>query len=144
METEIDFRMWSFVKSDPKKSKMFYDTNIVMECLKQQKLFDTGGTTTKGFDHISDGSSFLQFSSFKDVDGIKIFQGDVLKVVSKTFDLMFMIVEIRFEKGSFVCYNKFANWGLLNRLFQTDMSTEYITKVIGNIKDNPELIITNN
>ncbi len=67
------FRLWNNAGD---KSKMFYDTEQVMECLKQQMLFDDKEHKYHklGFDHIGNGSSFMQHS------GLKGFQGDIADV----------------------------------------------------------------
>ena len=64
MNREIKFRMWNNVKSDPQKSKMFYDLENVFECLKQQMAWDSHDVFTLQYNHVGDGSVFMQFTAY--------------------------------------------------------------------------------
>ena len=68
MNRKIKFRMWNYVKDNPSKSKMFYDTFEVMACLKQQIAYDLDKHPL-GYDHVSDGSCFMQFPGLTDKNG---------------------------------------------------------------------------
>jgi len=127
---EIKFRMWNFVKENPAASKMFYDADEVVECLMQQIKFDNN--PRRGYDHVSDGVSFMQL--IKNIDGTDIYEGDV--VVWKVNDI---------ERTASVYFDEQASCFWMGRDKSTDqlvlndwMRGEY--QVIGNIHENPELL----
>jgi len=62
----IKFRMWNNVGLNPKKSKYFYDIDMVMDCLKQQMIFNQNPNNKLGYNHVGDGNSFEQFTGLKD------------------------------------------------------------------------------
>lgn len=80
---EIKFRLWN---SAGKHSKMFYDVFQVSECLKQQLLYDSGAKSTSAYNHIGDGSSFMQFIEKKDIKGRDAYDGDIVKYKSISCD----------------------------------------------------------
>lgn len=127
MSREIKFRLWNNVESGG--SRMFYDTEQVMECLKQQLLFENKEHKYHklGYDHIGDGSVFMQYTGLKDEKGIEIYEGDIMQygVMKKP---------VVFSCGSFGVVNQhpdgqsFGSYQIQNGI------------VIGNVHQNPELL----
>lgn len=76
-----------------------------------------------------------QFTGMSDCNGIKIFEGDVLRWPKSEFNYL-----IKYENGAFICYHiDLKNldecelkWGGIWRFAELGMETE----VIGNIHDN--------
>jgi uncharacterized phage protein (TIGR01671 family) len=126
---EIKFRMWNFVKENPEKSKMFYDANEVMECLKQQCENDEE-YMWHGHDHVSEGSVFMQFAGFNDKNDIKIYEGDVLMYIGSNQSEMV----VSFKDGCFVGEGPFNTLPLKDYFEALDFES---IEVIGNIYQNP-------
>lgn len=134
MNREIKFRMWNNVTSKPDASRMFYDTEQVMECLKQQIYFDSGHIL--GYDHIGDGNAFMQFTGLLDKNGKEIFEGDIVKCFEDLdIEEIEHIAVVEFTDAQFVLADieQPETWPFDNR-----------TEIIGNIHENPELIKTQN
>lgn len=69
-----------------------------------------------------------EFSGFKDIDGVEIYEGDILKGAD-------LIVKVVWENGHFLAYDLDEISDYLDFLLNT-----FRLKVIGNIHDNPELL----
>lgn len=84
-----------------------------------------------------------QFTGLKDINGAKIWEGDILKFIDRDSKYTYCVV---FENGSFVCYHSILKnwdgtpykWGLLLRV--NELGDKFKPIRIGNIFDNPELL----
>lgn len=123
---EIKFRFWS-------GTKMFYDVENVLECLKQQISFDNKIHGLVRYNHVGNGGAFLQFTGFQDVTGENIYEGDIMELDKS-------IYYISFNNGSFCMTQKYTN-SIYNFTFsEFDVEEKKKIKIIGNIYENPDLI----
>ena len=84
----------------------------------------------------------MQYTGFK-IKNKEVYEGDIIKGRKDT------VYKVVFERGCFFLYhvNLFnpdknnLRWGLLSRLFDSDMiDIEKDCEIIGNIHENPELL----
>ena len=122
MSREIKFRAWDKVN----KIMTYNSINAInfdgQILLNDGKFYDINKT-----DYI-----LMQYTNFVDANGIKIFEGDVVKSNNNH------LFVINFKYGSFG-----ANWikdDFVWHSFATNSFIEKKFEVIGNIYENPELI----
>lgn len=133
MNRILKFRMWNFVKDDPRKSKMFYDSDEVMACLSQQIIFD-GVFLKKGYDHISDGNSFMQLTGLIDKNGKEIYEGDILDAGDRIVKVVWHEQAGQWDTDFIRYKGHRSSNGLLNS------DWKYRAVVIGNIFETPFLL----
>lgn len=127
---KIKFRMWNNCEFK-ENSKMFYDTEQVMNCLIQQ--IDYEDTIVGGYNHIGDGNSFMQFTGLKDKNEKEIYEGDVLGFSEKSKSI------VTFDNGGFEIFGEPIGWTFDQESGFSKYDFKYC-EVIGNIHENPELL----
>ena len=78
-----------------------------------------------------------QYTGLTDKNGVKIFEGDILRIGLEEDD--YIVCQVYEYRGVLCVDYETADWDF-NALGFLDNDTGYIFEVIGNIHDNPELI----
>lgn len=121
---EIKFRMWN----ESNSSRFFYDTDNVMECLKQQIIFNANSLDKMGYNHTGNGNYFEQFTGLKDKNGKDIYEGSIFKCLDgKNRELIY-------ANG---CFGFEGTISTVVHQGSFELSQE---EIIGNIHENPELL----
>ena len=81
-----------------------------------------------------------QHTGLSDKNGKKVFEGDIIKTVTNSFDRDEFITEIKFGARRGVQGFYLANGRMMFYFGQKDLTVMDDTEVIGNIHDNPELL----
>ncbi|NFH34503.1 hypothetical protein FDC49_19395 [Clostridium sporogenes] len=129
---EIKFRFWDNVINN-----MYYGEEVSKSknelrhnwyCITKEKGLMVGNVGPSGMDNYD--LIIMQYTGLKDKNGVEIYEGDIVKIVSKVTGL--------FTKGKVV-----QGYGCF--LVQYDWNTHLLCEfhnieVIGNIYANPELV----
>lgn len=129
---EIKFRAWN-----PMGNRFLEPTSCI-ECLRQQLQFNYGHKEPLGYNHLSDGMVFVQYTGLKDLDENEIYEGDILQVRTVK-GLQYHTVELvdHMTYSGFRLYGKDRRWNIpLTR--SRKVNGQF--KVVGNIYQNPELL----
>ncbi len=132
---EIKFRVW-----DTKSESMEYEIAIGKGYGEDSFILFLGLGETFIID--DDIVKIMQYTGFK-IKNKEVYEGDIIKGRKDT------VYKVVFERGCFFLYhlNLFnpdktnLRWGLLSRLFDSDMiDIEKDCEIIGNIHEKPELL----
>ena len=121
---ELKFRAW-----DPDRKKMFTHPKWVMFTVDK-----SGNLTAKnyGYDHQERELEIMQFSGLRDVDGVEIYDGDIVRLNGGGISAVEFI-----DCGFYVKVQSI--YSLLRYDWELICNWESI-KVIGNIHENQELL----
>jgi len=128
MSREIKFRIWN-----PSGNNILYDIDNVFKCLEQQLSFDKTMPNrgfTVPYNHKGEGMVWMEFTGVKDEVGEDIFEGDIL--------------QFPFEMGIAYVINDGFRFAVKSpgseAIDYEGESVLKLTRRIGNIYENPELI----
>lgn len=119
---EIKFRAWD------KEKKQIFDVSNINFIGEEIDVYtnDSSSGDWIGFDYIE----LMQYTGLKDKNGVEIYEGDIVKVMDRTF----AIVKYSRDRGAYYldCERKIGDVGLI---CQYDM-----IKRVGNVYETPELV----
>ena len=127
---EIKFRgkdllgKWRYGDFIQEKWKSILNTNEKAYMIKKDKRAWTVDKETLG-----------QYTGLKDKNGVEIYEGDVINCNNRNF-----IVKFRKERGGFFPFACGDGCGCCEDEVISLYALEELTKIIGNIWDNPELL----
>jgi uncharacterized phage protein (TIGR01671 family) len=141
VKREIKFRVW-----DKQVKRMFLpltDLHIKWNKHTGSDLFceieasDDGKGGKWSCSDSADGYEIMQYSGLKDKNGKDIYDGDIIQFAETYYYL------VRYEDAKFVGYHANNNWGKWGDLYKLAERRfdKYNYVVIGNIYENPELVI---
>lgn len=121
MMRQIKFRAWDIESKRMLKIKSLHFTSKtgVFSIVTEPMTFIS-----------SEHLKLMQYTGLKDVNGVEIYEGDIVKIKDWKYGNEFL-GEISFKNGSYVVESKIATHYRF---------IDYEIQVIGNIYENPELL----
>lgn len=130
-----EFRAWDKVKQEYSKNPLFIG--------KDGSIWDSCVGTYDLSDEVNDEMITEQYTRLKDVNGNKIFEGDIVKVTSEDGGFYVAAVKWFGDEGypAFDLAGIPAAWCYDSNALATIFESSFETyEVIGNIHENPELL----
>lgn len=127
---EIEFRAW--LKAKKKMVVVFiidFEQQLITYYEQDPEYDDVLRERQASFKDIE----LMQYTELKDKNGVKIFEGDIVKYDEKT-----AVVEYGYHNCG-CCYSVYG-FALINSRHRISALTFAYCKVIGNIYENPELL----
>jgi len=125
MNDRFEFKVWH-------KGKEYMYENVAIGVGNHKIGYRLSGKRRYSWESTED-IEILQFTSYKDAKGTKIFEGDILKFgTSKTYLMSVLWKEYSYlfkKVGSTKLVDKFSQWNKIDNVL-----------VIGNIYETPELL----
>ena len=124
----IKFRVWD--EQDP---KMYNDASVMCYDGVMWASWGEGTCELELSDHDEQGVHLMQYTGLKDKSGVEIYEGDIVIDPMSVEDSLIAII---YEEDQFGGYmrDKYKSWIAASEL-------EAAGEVIGNIHENPELLI---
>ena len=127
MGREIEFRAWLKDEKEMIEVKAIdFDENSNVICVNYPK-----GKAYSGYD--GDNIELMQFTGLKDKNGVKIFEGDIVKCSKK-------IAVVKYGYDNCGCCQDVYGFTVLDKNGVTDAFPVEYCEVIGNIYENKELL----
>ena len=127
MGREIEFRAWLKDEKEMIEVKAIdFDENSNVICVNYPK-----GKAYSGYD--GDNIELMQFTGLKDKNGVKIFEGDIVKCSKK-------IAVVKYGYHNCGCCHDVYGFTVLDKNGVTDAFPFEYCEVIGNIYENKELL----